>query len=134
MQYRSNIDPTLPSVYDTPGHSLSAAAHDAEEIAQIVESMRAGGYDARRPVILVVNACSLECPAWRWSGDHEITIAQGRHRWLAAIEAGVEVAAILVSHDELEQLGAHGDANDIEDHVMTRIDELMASEGEDVHI
>lgn len=134
MQYRSNIDPTLPIVAHTPGHTLAQAAQDEAEIAQLAESMRAGGYDAGRPVILVVNQCSFQTSAFRWNADHEVVVAQGRHRWLAALETGIEVAAILVSHDEMESLYDHGDANDVEDYLMTRIDELMAADGEDVQI
>jgi ParB-like chromosome segregation protein Spo0J len=109
---------------------------DADEahVASLANAMRADGFDDARPVILVVNQCSLETSPRRWNGGHEVMVAQGRHRWLAALEAGVDVAVILVSHDEWEALSAHGDADDVEVYLAQRLAGLVAADGEDVQI
>ena len=131
MQYQT-VDPTLPLVVDAFGQAMADA--DETTVAALADAMRANGFDETRPVILVVNQCSLETTPFRWNSNHEVVVAQGRHRWLAALEAGVDVAAILVSHDEWSALGEHGDADDVEVYLAQRIAELVAADGEDVQI
>jgi ParB-like chromosome segregation protein Spo0J len=131
MQYQT-VDPTLPLVVDVFGQSMADA--DETTVASLADAMRADGFDATRPVILVVNQHSLETTPFRWNSNHEVMVAQGRHRWLAALEAGVDVAAILVSHDEWSALGEHGDADEVEVYLAQRLAELVAADGEDVQI
>lgn len=131
MQYQT-VDPTLPLVVDVFGQSMADA--DETTVASLADAMRANGFDATRPVILVVNRHSLETTPFRWNSNHEVMVAQGRHRWLAALEAGVDVAAILVSHDEWSALGEHGDADEVEVYLSQRLAELVAADGEDVQI
>ena len=135
MQYRTDIDPTRLSVYDTPCHSLKSAAADG--LAALTASMEADGFDVRRPVILVCNGHTMGRAGWEMNGDDEVTVAQGRHRWLAAQEGALDtIAAVLVTHDEWELLRDEGDANDIEGLILANLDALIAraDEGEQLSV
>jgi hypothetical protein len=125
MQYRTDVNPSHSAIYNTPGHSMEAAAADG--LGELVASMEANGYDAQRPVIIVCNACTMDKAAWQWGGDDEIEVVQGRHRWLAAGEAGLdEIAAICMTHDEWEMLREDGDANDMEGRLLRSIEAFIA--------
>lgn len=125
MQYRTDVNPAHSAIYNTPGHTLEAAAADG--LAELVASMEANGYDAQRPVIIVCNAYTMNKAGWQWSGDDEIEVVQGRHRWLAAGEAGLdEVAAICMTHEEWETLREDGDANDVEERLLRSIEAFVA--------
>jgi hypothetical protein len=135
MQYRTDIDPTRLSVYDTPCHSLKDASDDG--FAALTASMEADGFDVRRPVILVCNARTMGRAGWELNSDDEVTVVQGRHRWLAAQEAALDtIAAVLVTHDEWELLRVGGDANDIELLALANLDALIAraDEGEQLGV
>jgi len=135
MQYRTDIDTSRLYVIDTPCHSLREAAADG--LNELVASMESGGYDTNRPVILVCNNYTMERLGWQMNSDDEVTIAQGRHRWLASMEAGLDaIAAILVTHSEWETLREDGDANDIEILLLANLSALIArgDEGEQLAV
>lgn len=132
MQYITDM-PISAYIDDTPGHCLAEALEDG--IDDLVESMRVNGYDPRRPIIVVCNPHTMNKAGWQWSGDDNVTIAQGRHRWLAATEAGLdEVCAILVTHGEWESLRSEGDANDVEYAMLKNMDTFIDNADEDLDV
>lgn len=125
MQYRTDVNPAHSAVYNTPGHSMEAAAADG--LGELIASMERSGYDVRRPVIIVTNAYTMDKAGWQWGGDDEIEVVQGRHRWLAAGEVGLdEIAAICMTHDEWETLREDGDANGVEERLLASIEAFIA--------
>jgi ParB-like chromosome segregation protein Spo0J len=67
---------------------------DLEWVSEIADSMRNSGFDTRRPIVVIANP-----------DGSMMTLADGRHRRAAALEAGLEsVPALLVTFDEMDEL------------------------------
>lgn len=119
-------------------HSLEQAAQD--DISELVASIRANGFDEKRPVLMVVESWMINEAAWRWDdmGDEDTApaIAQGRHRWLAAMELGLrDVPCIVMTPPEYEEaLWTVCDACGLEDALVAHLDEIIAADGDDVAI
>ena len=67
---------------------------EAEWVSNLADSMRNSGFDASRPIVVIANP-----------DGSMMTLADGRHRHAAALEAGLEsVPALLMTFDEMDEL------------------------------